>query len=58
VIVGMNLVGGGTHFVTLTGLDGASDYWVNDPWDQSAIHVVFSGDWDDRGSIYEAIAFS
>jgi len=58
VIAGMNLVGGGTHFVTLTGLDGASDYWVNDPWDQNAIHVVFSGDWDDRGSIYEAIAFS
>jgi hypothetical protein len=58
VIVGMNLVGGGTHFVTLTGLDGASDYWANDPWDQNAIHVAFSGDWDDRGSIYEAIAFS
>jgi len=48
---------GGTHFVTLTGLNGASDYWVNDPWEQNAMHVTFSGDWSDRGPIYEAIAF-
>ena len=57
VIVGMNLDGGGTHFVTLTAMDGASDYWTNDPWEQNAMHVTFSGDWSDRGSIYEAIAF-
>jgi Papain-like cysteine protease AvrRpt2 len=58
VIVGMNLPSGGTHFVTLTGLNGASDYWVNDPWEQNAMHVTFSGDWFTRGPIYEAIAFS
>jgi hypothetical protein len=57
VIVGMNKPGGGTHFVVLTGLDGASDFWANDPWDQNAMHVQFSGDWDDRGAIYEAIAY-
>jgi hypothetical protein len=57
VLVGMNLEGGGTHFVTLTGLDGQSDYWVNDPWEQNAMHVKFSGGWGDRGEVYEAIAF-
>ncbi len=57
VIVGMTLYGGGTHFVTLTGMDGASDYWTDDPWEQNAMHVPFSGDWADRGPIYEAIAF-
>ena len=57
VIVGMNLPSGGTHFVTLTGVNGASDYWVNDPWEQNAMHVTFSGDWFTRGPIYEAIAF-
>lgn len=57
VIVGMNLPSGGTHFVTLTGVNGASDYWVNDPWEQNAMHVPFSGDWFTRGPIYEAIAF-
>ena len=57
VIVGMNLPSGGTHFVTLTGANGASDYWVNDPWEQNAMHVTFSGDWFTRGPIYEAIAF-
>jgi hypothetical protein len=57
VVVGMNTPAGTTHFVTLTGLDGASDYWVNDPWEQNAMHVTFSGDWSDRGPIYEAIAF-
>src|SRR5438270_3673440 len=57
VIVGMNLPTGGTHFVTLTGLNGASDFWTNDPWEQNAMHVPFSGDWFDRGPIYEAIAF-
>jgi hypothetical protein len=57
VIVGMNLEGGGTHFVTLTGLNSDSDYWVNDPWEQNAMHVKFSGGWGDRGEVYEAIAF-
>ena len=57
VIVGMTLDGGGTHFVTLTGMNGASDYWADDPWEQNAMHVAFSGDWSDRGPIYEAIAF-
>jgi len=58
VVVGMKTTtAGGTHFVTLTGLNGASDYWVNDPWEQNAMHVTFSGDWSDRGPIYEAIAF-
>lgn len=58
VIVGMNLPGGGTHFLVLTGRNGASDYWADDPWDQNGMHVQFSGDWDDRGTIYEAIAYS
>lgn len=58
VIVGMNLPEGGTHFVTLTGMDGAADWWTDDPWEQNAMHVPFSGSWSDRGAIYEAIAFS
>ena len=58
VIVGMNLPQGGTHFVTLTGMDGTADWWTDDPWEQNAMHVPFSGDWSDRGPIYEAIAFS
>jgi hypothetical protein len=57
VIVGMNLPGGGTHFVVLTATNGAGDYWANDPWDQNGMHVQFAGDWDDRGAIYEAIAY-
>jgi hypothetical protein len=57
VVVGMNLPKGTTHFVTLTGLNGDSDYWTNDPWEQNAMHVTFSGDWFDRGPIYEAIVF-
>jgi len=57
VIVGMNLPTGGTHFVTLTGVAGPDDYWTNDPWEQNAHHVAFSGDWPTRGSVYEAIAF-
>ncbi len=58
VIVGMNLPSGSTHFVTLTGTKGATDYWVNDPWEQNAMHVPFSGDWFTRGPIYEAFAFA
>jgi len=57
VVVGMNLPSGTTHFVTLTGLAGDSDYWVNDPWEQNAMHVTFSGDWFTRGPVYEAIVF-
>jgi hypothetical protein len=58
VIVGMTLPSGGTHFVTITGRKGTSDYWVNDPWEQNAMHVPFSGDWFTRGPIYEAFAFA
>ncbi|HKC20066.1 MAG TPA: hypothetical protein VKE27_10590 [Candidatus Dormibacteraeota bacterium] len=57
VVVGMNLPSGTTHFVTLTGLNGPSDYWTNDPWEQNAMHVTFSGDWFTRGPVYEAIVF-
>lgn len=57
LVVGMNLPSGTTHFVILTGLNGASDYWTNDPWEQNAIHVTFSGDWFTRGPVYEAIVF-
>jgi hypothetical protein len=57
VVVGMNVPKGTTHFVVLTGLNGESDYWTNDPWEQNAMHVTFSGDWFDRGPIYEAILF-
>lgn len=53
----MNLASGSTHFVTLTSLNGDSDYWANDPWEQNGMHVTFSGDWFTRGPIYEAIAF-
>ena len=56
--MGMNLPSGTTHFVTLTGLNGDSDYWTNDPWEQNAMHVTFSGDWFTRGPIYEAIVFN
>jgi hypothetical protein len=58
VILGMTLPSGGTHFLAVTGLDGPSDLWVNDPWEQQAMHVTFSGDWFTRGPIFEAIAFS
>jgi hypothetical protein len=57
VIVGMNTPTGTTHFVTITGQDGPADYWVDDPWEQNAMRVTFSGDWSDRGPIYEAIVF-
>ena len=57
VIVGMNLPSGSTHFVTITGRKGTTDYWVNDPWEQNAMHVPFSGDWFTRGPIYEAFVF-
>jgi len=58
VVLGMNLPSGTTHFIVLTGLNGDSDYWVNDPWEQNAMHVTFSGDWFTRGPAYEAIVFS
>jgi hypothetical protein len=58
VIVGMTLAGGGTHFVVLTGRKGSTDYWVDDPWEQNAMHVPFSGDWFTRGPIYEAYSFA
>ena len=55
VIVGM-YVGGGTHFVTLVGLNGPGDYWMNDPWEQDAMHVSFDSS-PVTGPIYEAIAY-
>jgi len=57
VVVGMNLPTGSTHFVTLTGMNGESDFWTDDPWEQNAMHVTFAGDWFTRGPIYEAIVF-
>jgi hypothetical protein len=57
VVVGMNVPKGTTHFVVLTGLNGDADYWTNDPWEQNAMHVTFSGEWFDRGPVYEAIVF-
>ena len=55
VIVGM-YVGGGTHFVTLVGLNGPGDYWMNDPWEEDAMHVSFDSS-PVTGPIYEAIAY-
>jgi len=56
VIVGMYL-GSGTHFVTLTGMNGAYDYWMNDPWNPYAMQVSFDRS-SVTGPIYEAIAYS
>ncbi len=56
VIVGMNIYTGGTHFVVITGRDGPYDYWINDPWDQWAMHIPFSRS-PNTGSIYEAIGY-
>ena len=55
VIVGM-YIGSGTHFVTLTGLRGASDYWMNDPWNERAMQVSFNSS-NVTGPIFEAIAY-
>jgi hypothetical protein len=55
VIVGM-YIDGGTHFVTLTAINGPNDYWMNDPWEQDAMHVSFDSS-PVTGPIYEAIAY-
>lgn len=55
VIVGM-YISGGTHFVTLTGLRGTSDYWMNDPWNPRAMQVAFSTS-NVTGPIFEAIGY-
>lgn len=55
VIVGM-YISGGTHFVTLTGVRGASDYWMNDPWNARAMQVSFNSS-NVTGPIFEAIGY-
>ncbi len=55
VIVGM-YISGGTHFVTLTGLRGTSDYWMNDPWNPRSMQVPFSTS-NVTGPIFEAIGY-
>ncbi len=55
VIVGM-YISGGTHFVTLTGLRGAGDYWMNDPWNERSMQVSFNSS-NVTGPIFEAIGY-
>ncbi|HVB77213.1 MAG TPA: hypothetical protein VNI34_05350 [Candidatus Nitrosotalea sp.] len=55
VIVGM-YIGGGTHFVTLTGMRGAYDYWMNDPWNPYAMQVSFDQS-NVTGPIFEAVGY-
>jgi peptidoglycan hydrolase CwlO-like protein len=57
VIVGMNIRSGGTHFVVLVGQNGPSDYWINDPWVENAMHVSYLGS-PVTGPIYDAIAYT
>jgi peptidoglycan hydrolase CwlO-like protein len=56
VIVGMFINTGGTHFVVLVGRNGANDYWIDDPWDQDAMHVSYLGS-PVTGPIYDAIGY-
>jgi peptidoglycan hydrolase CwlO-like protein len=56
VIVGMFISSGGTHFVVLVGRNGANDYWINDPWEQDAMHVSYLGS-PVTGPIYDAIGY-
>ena len=49
-------ISGGTHFVTLTGTRGATDYWMNDPWNARAMGVSFNGS-NVTGPIFEAIGY-
>lgn len=55
VIVGM-YISGGTHYVTLTAMNGPGDYWMNDPWEPNAMHVSFDSS-PVTGPIYQAIAY-
>ncbi|TMD51101.1 MAG: hypothetical protein E6I85_14110 [Chloroflexi bacterium] len=57
VIVGMYIRTGGTHFVVLVAQNGPSDYWINDPWEENAMHVSYLGS-PVTGPIYDAIGYS
>ena len=56
VIVGMFINTGGTHFVVLVGRNGPYDYWINDPWEEDAMHVSYYGS-PVTGPIYDAIGY-
>ena len=56
VIVGMYIRSGGTHFVVLVAQNGPSDYWINDPWEENAMHVSYLGS-PVTGPIYDAIGY-
>jgi peptidoglycan hydrolase CwlO-like protein len=56
VIVGMFISSGGTHFVVLVGRNGPNDYWIDDPWEQDAMHVSYLGS-PVTGPIYDAIGY-
>ena len=57
MIVGMYIRTGGTHFVVLVAQNGPSDYWINDPWEENAMHVSYLGS-PVTGPIYDAIGYS
>jgi hypothetical protein len=56
VIVGMYISRGGTHFVVLVGQNGPNDYWINDPWEENAMHVSYLAS-PVTGPIYDAIGY-
>ena len=56
VIVGMYIRTGGTHFVVIVGQNGSNDYWINDPWNDNAMHVSYNGS-TVTGPIYDAIGY-
>jgi peptidoglycan hydrolase CwlO-like protein len=56
VIVGMYIRTGGTHFLVLVAQNGPYDYWINDPWDENAMHVSYLGS-PVTGPIYDAIGY-
>lgn len=56
VIVGMFISTGGTHFVVLVGRNGPNDYWIDDPWEEDAMHVSYLGS-PVTGPIYDAIGY-
>lgn len=56
VIAGMYIRSGGTHFVVLVAQNGPDDYWINDPWEEDAMHVSYLGS-PVTGQIYDAIGY-
>ena len=56
VIVGMYISSGGTHFVVLVAQNGAYDWWINDPWEENAMHVSYLSS-PVTGPIYTAIGY-